>query len=123
MSAVSLSGESPPSPQLFSDACGLQDLIDLAIESSPLLEDPVYSNTKISFKLRSDFYPIAPQGKDLDLFQNFVERALTRLAHNNHGSPMTENLTSSERVALKSLTIYYLLLQMSNLAWMLGWTI
>lgn len=54
-----LTGESPPSPQLFSDVFGLQDLIDLAIESSLLIEDPVDSSTKISFKLRTDFYPIA----------------------------------------------------------------
>lgn len=55
-------------------------------------------------KSKSNFYPVASRGKDLDLFQKMVEGDLTRLARNCHKKPLPDNLTLDERSALKNLT-------------------
>lgn len=85
-------GESPPSPSLFTEVCALQDLIELASESSPRLNDPTDMSNHIPFRMRSDFYPVASRGRDLNLFQKLIERDLTQLARSCQKSPMQDNL-------------------------------
>lgn len=80
LGALDAGDSSPPSPRLFTEVCALQDLVDLASKSGPCPLDPTNELSNISFKLRSDFYPVASRGKDLDLFPKLVVRDLTHLA-------------------------------------------
>lgn len=95
--------ESPPSPINFTEACALNDLIELMEESDPFPVDPTDSQDKLLFKSksRSHFYPVTSRGKDKDLFQKMVEGDLTHLARSCHRQPIVD-LTQSERIALKT---------------------
>lgn len=98
-------GESLPSPKLFSEVYALQDLIDLADESDQSPLDPTDTHNDISFKSRSDLYPVASRGKDIDLFQKMVEGDLVRLARSCNNKKLShDNLTVKERQAFKDLS-------------------
>lgn len=95
-------GESVSSPTLFIDVCALTDLSDLATESDCNIIEDNTGHNPVSFKIKSDFYPISSRGKDMDLYEKIVERDLSNLAKNicNHGS---DNLSVDEKLSVDEL--------------------
>lgn len=94
-------GESIPFPQFFTEICALSDLTNLAFESCSDVDINLW-HPIVSFKLKSDFYPVGSRVKDMDTYQKLVERDLTNLARNVPRNA-SENLTADEKLSLESL--------------------
>lgn len=81
------------------------DLTDLALESDTYIDSTGHNDIgchPVSFKIRSEFYPIQSRGKDMDLYQKLAERDLSSLAKYSLNN-RAENLSIEEKKSLDDL--------------------